>query len=151
MNYYSMLVFRRVRLGFRLEWFFDVASPVDGVVFMRKVIGVFADVSLQMLPASLAIGHKDFVSYGVAVEVSVVADFIQNFVRFKGIAGFRIFDFRFGAFGFVGFIHLGRGSSIDAGAGCVAVGGLIIKEPRLFVIFAMAAKPFVYFCRQGYL
>lgn len=52
-----------------MGWIFGVAASVDDVVFMRKMAGIFTDVSLQVFPSSLDIGHKDFVSSGVAVEI----------------------------------------------------------------------------------
>ncbi len=120
---------------------------------MRKVVGIFADVSLQVFPFALAIGHKDFTSSGVAiVEIGVVADFIQNFALYKSIAGLGIVDFRVGDFGFVGFALQCNVNGVDAGTSFASVAGrptaVVIS---LFVIFPVAVKLFVHFGRQGVL
>lgn len=132
---------------------FDVAAPVDSIVFMRKVIGIFADGSLQVFSSTIAIGHKDFVSSGVAVvEIGVVADFRQDFFFFKNIAGFGIFDFRAGATGFVGFVLRCSVNGANAGTSFASVTSrptaVVISS---FVIFPVAVKPLGHFGRQGVL
>ncbi len=109
----------------------------------RKMVGVFAVV---------AIGSKDFVSSGVAVEIGVVADFVQNFVFFKGVAGFRIVEFGVSATSFVGLALRCCGNSIDAVDSSASVIGIptavVISS---FAILLMTPKPCVIFGDGGFL